>query len=139
VLSQRGTAGRDPFQDCADRSGDVDARALGGGSRVSLAPAEADGARELVAEEFDLAARARGALAVVESFGLVELVAQVFQSLLVGGARRSIEDFAGVARGRSGEGSTDRRPDQIEDAPDRVAWRADSAGPESFSWNASAP
>jgi hypothetical protein len=49
----------------------VDARALAGRSGLAIATSEAYGSRKLLAQSFDLGARARCALAIAELFGLL--------------------------------------------------------------------
>src|SRR5512133_89079 len=81
----------------AQRARDVDARALGRRRGRPVAPAEADGRRQLLGDELHLLARPRGALGVVERLGLLDLGAQVLQARAVLGLRLRVERGTGIA------------------------------------------
>src|SRR5919197_944963 len=85
----------------AQRAGEVDTRPLGRRRGRPVAPAEADGRRQLVGDELHLLARPRRALGVVEGLGLLDLRAQVLQARAVLALGLRVEDRARVAVARA--------------------------------------
>ena len=79
------------------RARHVHARALGRRGRLAVAPAQADGGRQLVRDEVHLLARAGRALGVVERLGLLDLGPQVLQARAVLGLGLGVERRARVA------------------------------------------
>ena len=59
-------------------------------------PPQPDGASQLLPDELQLLAQARGALDVVKALGLVEVLAQLRDPLAVGGLRRRVQQLARV-------------------------------------------
>src|SRR4051812_18479274 len=75
----------------------VDPGALGVRGGLAVAPAEADGARQLTGDEVHLLAGARDALGVVERLGLLDLGAEVLEARAVLALGLRVEQRARVA------------------------------------------
>src|SRR6185503_20428117 len=80
-----------------DPFGGGQAGALGRRGGLPIAATEADRRRELARDEVELLARVGGASAVVEAFGLLELLPQLLDAALVRGLGGRIEDRSGIA------------------------------------------
>src|SRR5262245_32823161 len=87
----------DPVQGTLDSLRHGRSGPLAGGGRLAVASAEPDGRRELLGDRAHLVARAVRTPGIVETFGLVQLVAEVAEPLLVGRLRRRVEDRQALA------------------------------------------
>src|SRR5262245_56170554 len=96
MATEDGVVITDPLQRRLDRFRHGGAGPLTGRGRLAVAPAEAD-RRELLGDGVHLRTGALGPPGIVETFGFVQLVAQLAEPLLVGRLRRPIEHRQAVA------------------------------------------
>src|SRR5262245_64785487 len=101
MATEDGVVITDPVQRRLDRFRHGGSGPLARGGRLAVAAAESDRRCELLGEGVHLLAGALGPPGVVVPFGVVQLVAQLAEPLLVGRLRRRIENRQAVAGLRS--------------------------------------
>jgi len=98
MKAQVGTLLVNPSDGGAKRSCDAQAGPFGGRNGSAVTSAQPNSSGKLVSQEFDLGAKAHGSLAIVESLGLRELLAQFLQATAVRRFRLVVEHGPGVAQ-----------------------------------------